>query len=675
MNTKLTARSICVVAIGGWAALASALSLGPVTGSAVIGRPLELIAPIGFDELAQGNGSGCVTGEVRYGDRVVDRTRVEVDLSADAARQWSFARISSAVPVDEPFVTVVLNAGCGHPSSRRYVLLAEAPGSEPMALVAASKLGAVPVAPVPQPRSPARMAAAKASASTMAGAGPRADRLPPVRRVAAVARELAPPSRGRLQLAVWDPGSEQLPWLRASTELQSSPTADAARRAAATSLWRALNAQPQDLLRTAERLRGLEGEVNSLRSLSARHRAEIASARESLQSAQGQRHSSLLLVTLLALLAGSGAAFFWHRLRRPAQAGTADSWYGPLEPRGDVNVVVDEEQQAAVGAPVTTKAQASVAAQPAPVEVVEDPAPVKRAKPAMPAQPFEPAGKPPILAPLSFTPADMPPPVQPVQGSAQAGLKVDALNGAQQQSEFFASLGQVDEAVAVLTSYLEESRERPVLAFLELFRIYHGTGMRQQFEELQSTFRQTFAMDVPSFSQYKDDLRELDLFLLPVTRIASAWPSEHSLEIIEELLFKRPANARELLSLEAYRELMWLYALGQEVVHNTGSPAGLQLLGDRGLSNDHFILPWAMSTQQEPTELSLDRLDTIDVAAELSAFGVDIDLTAIRGDGQPATNAKHVPQPGPTPAPAPAAAADADFDAFDAAMRTENRRR
>ena len=608
---------------------------------------------------------------MHYGDRVVERTRVEVDLGADAARELSFARISSAVPVDEPFVTLVLRAGCGHPSTRRYVLLAEAPGSGPMALVAAATLGAVPVAAAPPRREPARMTAGNAPATSVVGAGLRAERTPPMRRLAALAREFAPQSRGRLQLAVWDPGSEQLPWLRASTELKPSPTADAARRAAATSLWRALNAQPQDLLRTAERLRGLEGEVSSLRSLSARHRAEIAAARESLQSAQSQRHSSLLLVTLLALLAGSGAAFFWHRSRRAVQSGNADSWYGPLEPRGDVNVVVRETQEAAGAAAIVTEAPASAVAQPAPFEVVKVPDPVK---PAQPAKPLEPAAQAPMLTPLSFTPDLAPPPAQPVQDPERAGLKVDALHGAQQQSEFFASLGQVDEAVAVLTSYLEESKERPVLAFLELFRIYHGTGMRQEFEELQSRFRQTFAMDVASFSQYKDDLRELDLFLLPVTRIASAWPSERSLEVIEELLFKRPANARELLSLEAYRELLWLYALGQEVIHNTGSPAGLQLLGNRGLPNDHFILPWAISAQREPTELSLDRLDTIDVAADLGAFGVDIDLTAMRGDGHPANTAVHIAQPGPTHAPAPAAP-EADFDAFDAAMRTENRRR
>ena len=664
MNTKLTRRSICALVLAGWGALASALSIGPITGTTVVGRPLDLIAPIQFDEAGPGNGSGCVTAQVMYGDKAVVRTRVDVDV--DAARQLAYARISSAIPVDEPFVTVVLNAGCSRPYSKRYVLLAEAPLQAPMVLAAASALraaapvqiGAVAPAATAQLRSVPPVASLR-----VAGAAARAERPGPVRRVAAVPLEPTPRSGGRLQLAVWDPNSEQLPWLRTSTELKSSPTADAARRAAATSLWRALNAQPQDLLRTAERLRGLEGEVSSLRSLSARHRAEIASARESLQGAQTQRHTSLLLVTLLALLAGGSGAFLWHRSRRPAEAPAADSWYAPIEPWSDVKVVEEERKPAAAGVDHPVAVPPPVVAPPPVVKAAADPAPVPR----------KPVAAAPVLAPFQFTPPEAAP-VALAHDPDRPGLKVDALQGAQQQAEFFASLGQVDEAVAVLTAYLEESRERPVLAYLELFRIYHGTGMRVEYEELQSKFRQGFGMDVASFGEYKDEPRELDLYLLPVTRIASAWPSGRSQEIIEELLFKRPATPRDLLSLEAYRELIWLYSLGLEVLNHTGTPAGLQLLGDRGMPNDHFILPWAVEQHQGPTELSLDRLDAIDVAPDLSAFAVDIDLTAMRGDGHPAVDAIQQHQSGPKPAPAPTAAPTPDFDAFDAAMESESRR-
>ena len=662
MNTKLTNGSICAVVFGAWVGAASALSLGPVSGSTVVGRPLELTAPIRFDELAQGNGSGCVTAQVLYGDKALKSEKVQVDLSADAARQVSYARISSVAVVDEPIVTLVLHAGCGRQMTRRYVLLAEAPRDElriagavaPLALASSAQL---------TPIQTARPATdGLALRPTRVAEAVRPQRPPAVRPGAMVPDQIRNRSAGRLQLALWDPNAEQLPWLRASMELRSSPSADAAHRAAATALWRALNAQPQDLLRMADRLRGLEGEVSSLRALSNRHRSEISSAREALQSSRSQRHFSLLLAAVLALLAGGSAAFFWHRSRRAGEAVQADSWYGPLEPLGAADGVVEEEQK-----PLPAAVRAAVVETPAALPRQAVVPPKESVQVASPRAPMPE----PLLTPLEFSlPAAATPPTAQVQD--QTGLKVEALHGAQQQSEFFASLGQVDEAVAVLTSYLEESSEKPVLAFLELFRIYHGTGMRVEYEELQTTFRQTFGMDVPSFGEYRQENRELELYLVPLTRIAAGWPSEHSQDIIEDLLFKRPATPRDMLSLEAYRELLWLYSLGQEIVHNTGVPAGLQLLGDRGLSNDHFILPWAIDQQDGPSELSLERLTSIDVAPELNAFAVDIDLSGSRG-GTPQQPVPEAPQQA-TLEPKVAPARSSDIDAFDAVMESESRR-
>lgn len=442
----------------------------------------------------------------------------------------------------------------------------------------------------------------------------------------------------------------------AAAELKSLPSMDAAQRTAATALWRALNAQPQDMLRTAERLRALEAELASLRSLADRHRSEILAARESLQGAQRQRHVNLLVATLLALVAGSAAAFFWHRTRRAgARAASADSWYAPPEPWSGGDDVVREEPRPVIGEPV-----AAAAAQPG--VVYREAAPMPR-----------PQAPRPVLTPFEFTLPEASAPLPPVSFHDPGGLKVDALQGAQQQSEFFASLGQVDEAVSVLRSYLEESSEQPVLAYLELFRIYHGAGMRVEYEALQTTFRQAFGMDVASFGQDRQEHRDLELYPGPVTRIASAWPSERSQEIIEELLFKRPATPRDLLSLDAYRELLWLYSLGQEIVHSMRTAAGLQLRGDRSdLSNDHIILPWAVGEAEGPAELSLDRLTAIEVAPEPNAFALDIDLNSMRGE--PTQAAALAPAREPVPRPAIAPPVTDATDAFDAVMESESRR-
>ena len=662
MNTYFTNRSIFAAVLLGWAGASSALSIGPATGPTVVGRPLELSVPIQFDELAEGARAGCVGAELLYGDKAVDRSKVQLSLVHDEDRQMPVARISSLAILDEPVVTLIVWAGCGRQISRRFVLLAEAPRDEPMVLGASSSLalasagGSSVLAGMnpTQVSSPARIRGVRTVAVT-SPAIPQVARRVAMEKVGAGSRQEA-----RLQLAVWEPRSEQSPWLRASVELRSTPSADAAHRAAATALWRALNAQPQDLLRTADRLRGLEGEVSSLRSLAARHRSEISSARESLQIAQTQRYSNLLLAACLALLAGGGAAFFWHRSRQSRALTPYTSWNPRLEPEGDP-VVEDRQEPAAVF----------------PVQVAETP--VARPGPPRVVVAPESAARQPLEQPLEFT---LPEITAAARGAVhfderRPGLKVEALHAAQQQSEFFASLGQFDEAVAVLSAYIDESAEKPVLAFLELFRIFHASGMRVEYEELQSKFRQTFGVDTASFSQYKDERRELEMYPVAVTRISSRWGTAEGQEVIEELLFKRPSGPRDLLSLDACSELVWLYSLGQNIIHSTGVPAGLQLLEDGGLPNNHFIMPWDAAHQDGLGDLSLDRLKSIDVATGSNAFGVDIDLTAMPGEALQQSWHDERKQPEPATAKAAAAKPQDSSDAaslFDAVMESESRK-
>jgi hypothetical protein len=660
MNTKITLRSICgTVALLCFAGASHALSLGPVSGPTVIGRPLAVSAPIQFDDLAQGVGTGCISAEVLYGDKVVDARNIQLSLVPDAARQVSIARISSAAVVDEPVVTLVLRAGCGRQSTRRYVLLAEAPAEEPMVLGASASLapavmGAPATSQVGLAQTPTPRQAQRATSSGPA----RSVAFKPAARLA----RAAPPDAvlrpaARLQLGVWEPQSDKSPWLRVSDQLGSMPSSDSGHRAAAAALWRALNAQPQDLLRTADRLRALEGEVSSLRSLAARHRTDISSTREALQAAKSQSSTNLVLAAFLALLAGGSAAFFWNRTRRAEPLKGYAAWYP--EPEAPANGSVEE-----VAAPPGVPEQAA-AIDPAAVQAE----PMKETSVLQVAEPAAAPAAP--LLEFSFPELVEPPAISRVE-ERRPGLKVDALHGAQQQSEFFSSLGQYDEAIAVLSGYIDESSEKPVLAFLELFRIYRALGMRMEYEELQSRFRRAFGLDFTSFSEFKDERRELEMYPIAMARITASWPSPEGQDIIEELLFKKPSSARDLLSMEACRELVWLYSLGQEIIHSTGAPAGLQLRVDRGLSNNHFILPWAIGHEDGGNELSLDRLDTIDVAPASSAFGVDIDLTAVPGEAlqQSWNDAPKLPES--RPAAATVAAETAEM--FDAVMESESRK-
>jgi hypothetical protein len=658
MNPKLTTQSVLVAACLFGGMNAQAFSLGPVSGPTVIGQPLQVSAPIQFDDVVQQAGNGCVGAELLSGDRLVPAGKVRGQMLPASAWRDFLVRVFSSEPVDEPFVTLLLRAGCGEGQqlTRRYVLLADVAAGEPVVSRAASSLRVMGGPASLSSKEPVR-AERRARGVTSVKAVDSGSSGPPIRprfRTERTEPEMVVRSGSRLQLALWDPNAGS-PWLRASTVLGATPVADASPRAAAIALWQALNARPEDLLRTADRLRGLEGEASSLRSLTLNHRSKIASARESLIDARNQGYAALALTALLALLTGAAAAYLLHRRRRSEPLAAGDSWYGDLELRAEPAL---EPASAARGAAISDIAREATppTAAVAPKAVV---APRTKLPPLpMPAQD---AADVPLDVPLEFTLSDATRSVAPVQvPSAPAGLKVEALHGAQQQSEFFVSLGQFDEAVVLLSEYLRDSSERPVLAFLELFRIHHALGDRASYEALESEFRKNFGLDFASFGEYRDEHLDLDDFPWVVGRISISWPSAQSLEVIEDFLFRKPGVQRDVLSLDAYRDLVWLYGLGQALVDRTGKPAGLALQGDSGLPNNHFILPWAVGGEQEgPLELSLDRLSSIDVAGDLHGFAVDIDLTALP-DTQPAVIAASIP--------------DEAESAFDSVMEMEARK-
>ena len=281
-----------------------------------------------------------------------------------------------------------------------------------------------------------------------------------------------------------------------------------------------------------------------------------------------------------------------------------------------------------------------------------------------------------MLTPLEFTLPDAPAaPPSMVPPDQAVGLRVDSLHGAQQQAEFFGSLGQYEEAIAVLSDYIDAVSEKPVLAFLELLHIYHGIGKRVEYEELQSRFRKSFGADVAGFSEFKEETLELEAYPVATMRVSNSWATAEGQDIIEELLFKRPPTPRDVMSLRAYRDLLWLYALGHDIVTSNRSSAGLQLMGDSDRPTSHFILPWAVGQEDGPPELSLESLQAIDVASGLEAFGVDIDLTSMPGDST--QHSQRDPKAGEQREAAPAPIEPfkpVQPDSFDDVMEGQSRR-
>ena len=124
---------------------ASALTLGRVQGAAWIGQALDLRIPVQFDQEST-EGGLCPQVDIFDGDSRQDPAQIKVTLETASPGDNGKMHIVSAMPIDEPVVTVYLRVGCSQKVSRRFVLLAE--------LKNTGTSGLLPLAPPATPTAP-----------------------------------------------------------------------------------------------------------------------------------------------------------------------------------------------------------------------------------------------------------------------------------------------------------------------------------------------------------------------------------------------------------------------------------------------------------------------------------------------------------------------------------------
>jgi hypothetical protein len=212
----------------------------------------------------------------------------------------------------------------------------------------------------------------------------------------------------------------------------------------------------------------------------------------------------------------------------------------------------------------------------------------------------------------------------------------------QQQVEFFISLGQSDQAIEVLVNHLAESQEPSPLAYLDLLKLYHELGRREDYESLRSDFNRQFNGGAPAFEDYSYSRRGLERYESAVSRIQALWPRPEVLALIERSIFRDgPADVADVFDLEAYRELLLLYGVAREVIGReqpipaVGAARGSDLLqsetGTTVLQPLQARTPEAREREEERLQAGLaDFLHTqIDDSTERVFLdsGLDLDLS------------------------------------------------
>ena len=670
-----------------------AVSLGPVRGTALVGRTLDLSVLVRLDA-GDDAAALCTDAELMYSDTRLGSGKVTVRTSATGDAGQALIRVTSSVIVDEPVVSLVLRAGCSAKNSRRYVLLADLPmqaAERPPLPISPATVPGVPAAPAESSRTVVRSngnagstasgvngntssaAPAAVRAPRRVRVGPAADDMgvsrdtstsrPPVgaslsQSLRLGASAVRKPGTPRLQLDSAELLTESTPSLKSSPELQSLPTELNPRRSEFAALWRALNLRPDEVARDAQRLDELQAQARSLRDANSKNLAELAVTREELKKAEVGRYANPLVYALSSLLAGLllGAGYLYYRFK---SSRTRAAWWDQRE----------TEHEAPRKPALRADSRSLETSLPRSVRPVLVPVPRGDAVPL--AEPFVPAF---TAAESNFSPSGI--------LASGRGVNVNELFDIAQQADFFVSLGQHDHAIEVLSNHIRENAQTSPLAYLDLFKLYHDMDRQLQYDELRLQFNRIFNAEVPPFEGFRQRGEGLEAYAGAMTRIQSLWNTPRVLDVIEESLFRKPGRPDDAFGLEAYRELLLLYAIASEFIDSPLQPNFEQTdlpvsdTPDSSPAHGHETAVAATLTELQPLSASAvygvgDEKIPVSIQSgsrepKTAGMGLDIDLTdSWLGVDSPDTDHTVILSSRKAQAFQPASSAWLDFDLSD----------
>lgn len=587
---------LLTLSLGGWGWVA-AQSLGTPAAEAWMGRPLEMTVPARF----LSPDAECVQADVFYGEHRLRTDQVRATVVGNDQKR---VRIQADALINEPIVTVSVRAGCGSSITRNYTLLPELPSE---AVIAGWNRQPIASAVSAANASPLRMATSTSTPATGPRVRPsRATAAQPTTKVAAAAPRKRdarafrqePPAGPRLRLEPLE--FEPQAVLRTTSSL-AQPAGDAASRATAALLWQAINADPQELLRTSAMLKKLEGDMLQLRQSTSQTRAEMAALRQRIEEAQPWYASRgfAQLLALLVLAAATAAGVMWFRARRNAAA--LGQWYLPADPM-PADAMLQPQPAAA----------AETVAAPRVQPVVLPPVIARTAMAAATPQPASRQG--------AAAAGDLPVPAgaQPARPRRIAGavMRVETLAATFEEVEFLSSLGLASDAMDVLKAYLQDSSNPAPIAFFELMRLCGQAEDPAAVAMVRRRYEKAFGCAPPGLGQVTEP-RGLDGMSQLSAAVTRAWGQPDVLDIIEDALFSVPPVGAAL-TLQAGRDLICLHGLALNLAAETAG-------GQAADGGTDVLAPWAHA---EDTAGALAATqDAVDSQGG-GPFALDIDLGA-----------------------------------------------
>lgn len=492
-----------------------------------LGQPLDFSVLLRSDS-GEAITPECIAAEVSVGNRRLPATQVRAMLEsagADGAR----VRILTLQRIDEPVVSIELSVGCQARVMRRYMLMAD-------------------------------MAASVTSAAVSSGQSARPAKVE--RAVPAAVRSLTAGPRLRLDAAGPTPSAES-----AAVEQAIEVVAQAA------GAMRAVMAAGS----AAElRIKTLEQSVAQARNEASVHRALVLTLQADAAAAEATRR--LLWPLQIALLSAVvvAAALAWRLRKRPVAAGPAPQWLDASESRFDA---LPHEAGAGRAATSPTPFVATDLVLPAPGPAPPLSVPGRVALAAAVTLPLPAASsaattrrgppQPGVVADPSVNENTAPLPTGQRTGIGQCegaprDVSIEELIDLEQQAEFFVVLGQDGAAIELLVEHLRLTGGGSPLPYLKLMEIYHRRRDQADYERTRGRFNDRFNAYAPGWAEGLQPGRGLEDYPGVVPRLCQVWgrPLDAMAEL-EALLFRKSRG--DLFDLEAYREVLFLYALARDL--------------------------------------------------------------------------------------------------------------
>lgn len=587
----------------------SALSLGNSQGNVQLGSPMDLVFQLKPDAGHTAETS-CVAADILMGD--VPLAHGDFTL----VPQGNSVRVQTTIPVNEPLLTVKLSAGCSATMTRSYTFFADPPGSMaasvqpidlskiqaaaplPAALVAGSAGASTATRAAATPRRPAKRAVNPRAVQdnslpayfvpSMVASADTVDIPAPEETPAKSASQPAAVPSGTADAQAADTGRSRqrmepldgLEGLHAKPADASTPPAtDAVADAAAVGTGAAAAPLPdtaseagspiaeatQVLLQAnTERIDALEGQLLALKKQLTSNLTEISTLQRQLVEAQNAG-LPVWVHAALGLLALALACIAWllQRLRQErlkAQNDWANTVLAVENSEALTQIDTDNAAASTVkgqvpSAPVVPTVAAAkaepvvkpVAAMASIAPHTRDSVPQAQELTQFPDTAFaESSIQPPSLAPATMFPLT-------------EVLTAQALFDVQEQAEFYASIGENDQAIEILQAHIAEHENSSPLAYVELLQLLFRLGRMDAYEEVRQQFQKHFNVHIPDFLGFSRKGRDLwSAHPDVLAQIEALWPTDEVQELLRNLILRKN-EAAQRFDLAAFDELLMLY--------------------------------------------------------------------------------------------------------------------